>query len=566
MINSMENASNPVFPGADVGPEDSRYPTLVRGFNQRWVGQPEFVKVLGPEEDLAALLEDYVSRGLRITVRGGGHCYEDFASGNVDGVIIDLSSLNRVYKLDGYFVIEGGCTLWNVYNQLYHQYNVTMPGGSCYSVGAGGHICGGGYGLLSRLHGLSIDWLSGVEVVVVDGEGKGKKVQAFKDSEDPALQDLFWAHTGGGGGNFGIVTKYFFKELPEAPGEAFLATVAWDWKSTHYTDDDADEEEETKEDGETVEEGEENEGEVQEEEMVERTMPFSQFQELLVNYSGFFMAHSQPDNPYAGLFALLHLNYISSGQITMTVQYVKQDPAETDTVAMAKLQAFLDTVNPSECRLVAATTPSGYHGYLHGSTEIRKMPWLEATQTLNGSGPNRRGKYKSAYHNKVFSIRQMAAMYVYLTGLSEEQITVPHTQALIQIDSYGCQINALPGTATAIPQRSSIVKLQYQIYWDKPGPEGQWDEENVAWMRALYGKAYGPDGPKPDLDLPPTEREVDGCYVNYPDVDLVNWQLLYYEENYPRLQAVKAEWDPLNVFHHAQSIELPGNHKNEEEE
>ena len=61
---------------------------------------------------------------------------------------------------------------------------------------------------------------------------------------------------------------------------------------------------------------------------------------------------------------------------------------------------------------------------------------------------------------------------------------------------------------------------------------------------------YGPQGPWPD-DV------FDGCYVNYPDSDLVDWQYLYYKESYPRLQKAKREWDPCNVFHHHQSVELP---------
>jgi hypothetical protein len=50
---------------------------------------------------------------------------------------------------------------------------------------------------------------------------------------------------------------------------------------------------------------------------------------------------------------------------------------------------------------------------------------------------------------------------------------------------------------------------------------------------------------------------VDGTYVNFPDTDLKDWQRLYYKDNYRRLQQVKKHWDPLNVFRHAQSIELP---------
>lgn len=521
----MENFDSTVFPGASVDPADSRYPTLVRGFNQRWVGQPQFVKVLGPDEDLAALVTEYVAQGLRITVRGGGHCYENFVSGNDNGVIIDLSSLNRVYQSEGMYVVEGGCTLWNVYGQLYQQYNVTIPGGSCYSVGAGGHITGGGYGLLSRLHGLTVDWLSGVECVVVDGNGQARTVQAYKDSDEAELRDLFWGHTGGGGGNYGIVTKFFFRDLPSAPAEALLATVAWDWTSPDYPGD--------------------------------HLLPYNQFEQLLNSYAAFFLDHDDPGSPYDGLFALLHLNHVSSGQITMTVQYVKSNPTESTNESKAILQDFLETMNPEGLNMTVAFAKTGYHGFLPGTTEIQQMPWLEATQTLNGSGPNRRGKYKSSYMNNGFPPEQIEALYSFLSGTSEEQITVPNTQALVQVDSYGAQINTIESDATAIPQRNSILKLQYQIYWDLPGPDGSYDESNVAWMQALYNAVYGPAGPVPDLNTPPADRIVDGCYINYPDVDLIDWQLLYYEENYPRLQQVKAEWDPLNIFNHCQSIELP---------
>ena len=67
----------------------------------------------------------------------------------------------------GWYFIDGGATLWNVYRRFFVEHGVTLPGGSCATVGAGGHITGGGYGLLSRLHGLTVDWLSAVDVVVI---------------------------------------------------------------------------------------------------------------------------------------------------------------------------------------------------------------------------------------------------------------------------------------------------------------------------------------------------------------------------------------------------------------
>jgi len=104
----------------------------------------------------------------------------------------------------------------------------------------------------------------------------------------------------------------------------------------------------------------------------------------------------------------------------------------------------------------------------------------------------------------------------------------------------------VPSDATAIPQRSSIMKLQYQTYWTDPAQQ----DANLKWIDGFYGDMYGPGGPRPDGTL-------DGAYVNYPDVDLPDWQHLYYQGGYPRLQRTKARWDPRNVFHHAQSIELP---------
>jgi FAD/FMN-containing dehydrogenase len=127
---------------------------------------------------------------------------------------------------------------------------------------------------------------------------------------------------------------------------------------------------------------------------------------------------------------------------------------------------------------------------------------------------------------------------------SLRESTFMNEQASLQVDSYGGRINAVSPARTAIPQRSSAMKLQYQTRWAQPND----DEANLRWIRAFYAAMYGSDGPVPDGRL-------DGCYINYPDVDLDNWQTLYYKENYPKLRHVKKKWDPLNIFNHAQSIE-----------
>jgi hypothetical protein len=93
------------------------------------------------------------------------------------------------------------------------------------------------------------------------------------------------------------------------------------------------------------------------------------------------------------------------------------------------------------------------------------------------------------------------------------------------------------------------MKLQYQTYWTDPAD----DDGNLSWIRNFYRSVYADTGGEP------VSNEVtDGCYVNYPDVDLQNWAALYFKDNYRRLQAVKARWDPTDQFRHAQSVRLPG--------
>jgi Berberine and berberine like. len=67
--------------------------------------------------------------------------------------------------------------------------------------------------------------------------------------------------------------------------------------------------------------------------------------------------------------------------------------------------------------------------------------------------------------------------------------------------------------------------------------------------------------------VPVPDEVNDGSYIGYPDVDLadpawntseVPWHALYYKDNYPRLQRIKRRYDPLDVFRHGLSVQLPG--------
>ncbi|WP_035795481.1 FAD-binding oxidoreductase [Kitasatospora mediocidica] len=500
-----------------VLPGDGRYDSLRRGFNQRWSSNPRYVQLIADEADAVAAVQHALSQGLRPTVRSGGHCYEDFVD-NTGGAILDVSPMRNVYRTRDKrgrtaYCVESGASNWDVYSTLFRKYGVTLPAGSCNSVGAGGHICGGGYGLLSRRHGLTVDHLVQVDVVTVRN-GRAELTAAHRDDRPGSdTAELFWAHTGGGGGNFGLVVRYYFAEtLPKTPEHVWISTLAWPWAGLEQDRDG--------------------------------------FERLLRNYGEFFAAHSAPEEPlYQGLFSMLQLSHRSNGSIVLLTQWDQDDPGPLDSF-LAALQAGVKTRTALQSRRVGE--------YFLPSTETRRqLPWFQAASVLSASGDLQRGKYKSAYHRSPLTDGQIAGIWNALTR------TAPGadlTQTLVQVDSYGCRINAVGPAETAVPQRDSILKLQYQTYWTDPAE----DAAHLDFLREFYAGVYADTGGLPEVSSATRDLTTDGAYVNYPDTDLgvatdpsPRYPQLYYKDNYPRLQAAKALWDPQNRFHHAQSIVAP---------
>ena len=138
-------ASAQATPGTEperVLPGDAHYGRYSRGFNQRWVGTPASIALCSDAGQVRQAVQEAVDGGLRLTVRSGGHCYEDFSAGNDGGVIVDLSPMTKVWRDEGtgYYGIESGARLLDVYTTLAEQYGVTIPGGSCSSIGSWGTL------------------------------------------------------------------------------------------------------------------------------------------------------------------------------------------------------------------------------------------------------------------------------------------------------------------------------------------------------------------------------------------------------------------------------------------
>ncbi len=212
-----------------VTPGDPRYAGLVRRGNRRFTGSPDEVWVADTPGEVLAAVQAAVTAGRRPAVRSGGHGFEDFVDNPDVRSLIDISGLTGVTYDErlGAYAVLAGTTLGETYRRLYLDWGVTLPGGSCPGVGTGGHVAGGGYGPLSRMHGLMADHLYAVEVVVV-ADGRARTVVATREPADPH-RDLWWAHTGGGGGSFGAVTRYWFRDPPRPPASVTNFDATWSW-------------------------------------------------------------------------------------------------------------------------------------------------------------------------------------------------------------------------------------------------------------------------------------------------------------------------------------------------
>ncbi|MFQ5916109.1 MAG: FAD-binding oxidoreductase [Nitrospinota bacterium] len=146
--------------------------------------------------------------GLLVSVRGGGH---NIAGNAVcdGGLMIDLSPMNgvRVDSAARTAWVDPGATLGDVDHET-QAFGLATPLGINSTTGVAGLTLGGGFGWLSRKHGLTVDNLLSADVVTADGE-----LVTASERDNP---DLFWG-VRGGGGNFGIVTSFQFQLHPVGP-------------------------------------------------------------------------------------------------------------------------------------------------------------------------------------------------------------------------------------------------------------------------------------------------------------------------------------------------------------
>jgi FAD/FMN-containing dehydrogenase len=477
-----------------IGPGDPRYPFLAgRGYNERFTGSPEHIRVVGSTGQVVRAVQEAVRAGKRVAVRSGGHCFEDFVDDPAVRAVIDMSGMTGVYydPARRAFAVEAGATLGEAYRRLFLGWGVTIPAGWCPEVGAGGHVAAGGYGPLCRRHGLAADHLYAVEVVVVNRAGTARAVVATREASDPN-RDLWWAHTGGGGGTFGVVTRYWFRSsgaagadpaglLPEPPASVLSFTLQWSWEG----------------------------------------LDEAAFARLVRNHGRWF---ERSGDRHRDLYTELLLFRRQQGMIMMIGQAAGADP---ERLLDEHVTALGDGFAPPASR------------------SQERLPWLAAALKGPGSPSGWRLKVKSGYLRRPFTDRQIATAYHHLT-MDDRDLT----SGAVSLNSYGGQVNAVPPDATATAHRDAILELFYLTAWADAAD----DARHLRWIREFYRDMYADTGGVPvdggtyigypDTDLADPQWNTSG----------VPSSTLYYGGNVARLRAVKRRWDPRDVFHHRLSI------------
>jgi FAD/FMN-containing dehydrogenase len=190
------------FKGDVIGPDHAGYGDARSVWNAMIDKRPGMILRCTSTEDVVAAVDIARASGLPPSIRCGGHSVSGKALSD-GGLTIDLSGMREVtVDAEHELVHAGGGSLLGDLDAATAPHGLIVPAGIMSETGVGGLALGGGIGWFSRKHGLTCDQFVSLELVLASGEVI--EVSATRHPE------LFWALRGGGG-NFGVVTRFTFR-------------------------------------------------------------------------------------------------------------------------------------------------------------------------------------------------------------------------------------------------------------------------------------------------------------------------------------------------------------------
>jgi FAD/FMN-containing dehydrogenase len=204
--------------GEVLAPGSDAYEEARRIWNAMIDRRPALIVRCAGTEDVVRAVNFARDQRLPLAIRGGGHNIG--GSALVDGgLVVDLSPMRKatVDAAARRVTVEGGALLGDL-DAATQAHGLATPVGINSTTGVAGLTLGGGFGWLSRKLGMTVDNLESAEIVTAEG-----KVLRASAKEHP---DLFWAIRGGGG-NFGVVTRFEFR-LHEIGPDLLSGLVVYD--------------------------------------------------------------------------------------------------------------------------------------------------------------------------------------------------------------------------------------------------------------------------------------------------------------------------------------------------
>ena len=192
-----DGLTNPIItPGA------AEYETARKVFNGMIDRRPALIVQPTDPSEVQRCVLFAREHDLLLSIKGGGHSIQGFGVCE-GGLMVDLGRMRAIHidPATRTAVAEGGAN-WGEFDAASQQHGLAITGGRVPSTGIAGLTLGSGSGWLERKLGYTVDNLIGAEVVLANGE-----LVIASEDENP---DLFWALRGGGG-NFGVVTKFRYR-------------------------------------------------------------------------------------------------------------------------------------------------------------------------------------------------------------------------------------------------------------------------------------------------------------------------------------------------------------------
>ena len=506
----FENLKNPYFIGDQPGLTQSS------GWVDAWTSAPSAYAVAARNTaDVVAAVNFARENNLRLVVKGGGHSYLG-TSNAADSLLIWTRAMNGIVPHDAFVgqgcagaevpqpavTVEAGAMWVDVYDAVTTKAGGYVQGGGCVTVGVAGLIQSGGFGSFSKNYGTAASWVLEAEIVTADG--------AVRIANACTNPDLFWAIKGGGGGSFGIVTKLTLRthELPLLFGGALLTIKAMSDAAFRQ--------------------------------LIEQFFQF--YSDSLFNLHWGESVTLRPGN-------LLAIRMVSQGL----------DKQQAEKV----WQPFLEWVrgSPQDFTLTEAPIIGGIPARNWWDADYRRKNLPNTMHTDDRPGAPETHFWWAGNQNEVG---------IFWHGYQSTWLPA----ALLQTDGQQRLADALFASS-----RHSSAYLQFNKGLAGAPPETVAAVRNTAMNPAVldaFGLAIiaggrpatypGIPGHEPDLALARKEAgEIDqsmaelrkiapnaGSYVSETNFFESNWQRSFWGANYPRLQVVKATYDPDGLFfvHH----------------